>query len=86
MKYKTLNLLEPMQLYINGKWVDVKPISVSGYHLLVKNIDKKHYPLIEYQLVDLNWHFTTASGKQIRNVEGKLSFWEKFRFILRSSV
>lgn len=86
MKYQTLDLLSPMQLYINGTWVDVKPLSVTGYHLLVKNIDKKHYPLIEYQLVDLNWHFTTAGGKQIKNVEGKLSFWEKFRFILRSSV
>ena len=86
MKYKTLDLLSPMQLYINGIWVDVKPLSVSGYHLLVKNIDKKHYPLIEYQLVDLNWHFTTAGGKQVRNTEGKLSFWEKFRFILRSNM
>ena len=86
MKYKTLNLLEPIQLYINGEWVDVLPICKQELDLLVKNIDKKHYPLIEYELVDLYWHFTVGEGKQIRNVNGKLSFWEKFRFILRSSI
>jgi hypothetical protein len=86
MKYQTLDLLAPMKLYINGVWVDVYPISVDGYHLLVKNIDKKHCPLIEYKLVDLNWHFTVAEGKQIKNVSGKMRFWDKVRFIVRSNV
>jgi len=86
MKYKTLNLLEPMQLYINSKWVNVLPICKQELDLFVKNIDEKHCPLIDYKSVDLYWHFTVAEGNQIRNVNGKMKFSDKIKFILRSWV
>ena len=84
MKYKTLNLLEPIQLYINGKWVDVLPVCKQELNLFVKNIDEKQCPLIDYKNVDLYWHFTVAEGKQIRNVNGNVKFSDKVKFILRS--
>jgi len=84
MKYKTLNLIEPIQLYINDKWVDVLPICKQGDSLFVKNVDKKHCPLLDYKNVDLYWHFTVAEGKQIRNVDGSVKFLDKVKFILRS--
>ena len=84
MKYKTLNLLKPIQLYINGKWVDVLPICKQELNLFVKNVDKSKYPLIDYENVDLYWHFTVTEGKQIRNVNGKVKFSDKVKFILRS--
>jgi len=84
MKYKTLNLLAPMKLYVNGRWIEVLPICRQGLNLFVKNIDKKYCPQLKYDIINLEWHFTTAEGKQIKNVEGKMKFSDKVKFILRS--
>lgn len=71
MKYKDLDLLKPLQLYVNGVWIDVLPICKKEFSLYVKNISKNKLPLLDYREVDLYWHFTVAGGRQIRNVGGR---------------
>ena len=84
MKYKDLYLLKPLQLCVNGIWIDVLPICKKEFSLYVKNISKNKLPLLDYEEVDLYWHFTVAEGRQIRNVGGKVSLLDKARFIIRS--
>ena len=86
MKYKDLYLLKPLQLYVNGIWIDVLPICKKELSLYVKNISKNKLPLLDYEEVDLYWHFTVAEGRQIRNVGGKVGLLDKVRFIIRSWV
>ena len=85
MKYKELDMLKPMKLYVNGTWIDVLPICKQEQSLYVKNIDKENkLPLLDYGEVDLYWHFSVADGRQIKNVSGKLTFIDKVKFLIRS--
>lgn len=79
----TIDLLKPIQLYVNGTWIKVKAIVFYDGTLFVKNIDDKLTSL-KFETVDLKWHFTIAEGKQIRNYPGKISFFSKLLFVLRS--
>lgn len=79
----TIDLLKPVLLYVNGKWLKTKPIMFYKGHLLLENVDDK-LPNLKTETIDLKWHFTVAEGKQIKSYKGKLSFWDKVSFILRS--
>lgn len=79
----SIDLLKPIELYVNGKWISVKPVMIYKDNLFVENIDNK-LPNLTVDLADLKWHFTVAEGKQIRNCSGKLKFMNKVSFILRS--
>ena len=81
----TINLLTVMRVYHNGTWLKVKPLLYYKDTLIVENIDTR-LPLITIEAIDLQWHFTTAQGKQLKSDKEKLSFKDKLKFVLRSSV
>lgn len=84
MKYKHLDLLKPLQLCVNGRWINVLPICKQGTSLYVKNISPSVLPLLPYEEIDLYWHTTVAECRQLRNVDGKVSTLDKIKFIIRS--
>lgn len=84
MKYKHLDLLKPLQLCVNGRWINVLPICKQEASLYVKNMSPSVLPLLLYDEIDLYWHTTVAEGRQLRNVDGTVGTLDKIKFIIRS--
>jgi len=79
----SIDLLKPMKLYVNGTWLLVKPVMLYKDTLIVENVSDKLVTMTICS-IDLEWHFTTADGKQLKNCKGNFAVVDKLKFILRS--